>query len=239
MSGGSVEVAYEIATDPEMRDIVRQGMAIAESNFAFSVHLEVHGLQSARPYWYRFRRGAAASRIGRAVTAPQPGSRVESLRFGFVSCSNYEAGYFSAYRHFADQHPDLVLFLGDYIYEDVYRDRRSVRTHKLRKLNQRHSASSTSASVSSDRHDKMPPCNLNERDRARGPELAVRRLTPSISDTIFGVPHNSRSAARTSPSSARAVTSPCSKHGISDAARYKWKRSLADWTYPAPVARRH
>lgn len=129
MSGSAVEVAYEIASDTQMRTVVRQGMVTADSDLAFSVHLEISGLQPARPYWYRFRSGDAVSRIGRAVTAPELGSPVDALRFGFVSCSNYEAGYFSAYRHLADQHPDLVLFLGDYIYEDVSRDGHVVRTH--------------------------------------------------------------------------------------------------------------
>jgi alkaline phosphatase D len=129
MSGGSVELGYDIATDVGMRKIVREGSATAEADLGFSVHLQVNGLQPHHSYWYRFRSGDAISRVGRAVTAPQPGSRVDGLRFGFVSCSNYEAGYFSAYRHFADEHPDLVLFLGDYIYEDLFRERRTVRTH--------------------------------------------------------------------------------------------------------------
>ena len=51
------------------------------------------------------------------------------LRFAFVSCANYEHGFFSAYRHLADEQPDLVLFLGDYIYEYVDRVRSTVRRH--------------------------------------------------------------------------------------------------------------
>ena len=128
ISGGSVEVAFEIAADEQMRDVVRKGTATADKDLAHSVHLEVGGLQSARPYWYRFRSGDAVSRIGRAMTAPELGGWAGELRFGFVSCSNYETGYFSAYRHLADQHPDLVLFLGDYIYEDLYRGH-TVRAH--------------------------------------------------------------------------------------------------------------
>jgi alkaline phosphatase D len=115
MRGGPVDVIYEIATDADMRNVVRQGVATAEPDFAYSVHLEVGGLQSARPYWYRFRNGDAVSRIGRAITTPEPRRGIDGLHFGFVSCSNYETGYFSAYRHLADENPDLVLFLGDYI----------------------------------------------------------------------------------------------------------------------------
>src|SRR5206468_3244643 len=75
------------------------------------------GLAPNRPYWYRFISGDAASRVGRAITAPAPGAKLGRLRFAFASCSHYEYGYFSAYRHLTDEQPDLVLFLGDYIYE--------------------------------------------------------------------------------------------------------------------------
>jgi alkaline phosphatase D len=129
MSGGDIAVGYEIATDPGMHDIVRRGEAAAEQAFAYSVHLDVGGLQSGRPYWYRFMSGDAASRVGRAATLPAPGAALDKLRFGFVSCSNYEHGYFSAYRHLADENPEFVLYLGDYIYEYVELIRRTVRRH--------------------------------------------------------------------------------------------------------------
>jgi alkaline phosphatase D len=117
MTGGDVEISFEIATDEAMRDIVRTGKSIAKARFAHSVRIDVQGLQPHRPYWYRFTCGDAQSRIGRASTSPQAGATLERLRFGFVSCSNYERGFFSAYRHLADEQPDLAIFLGDYIYE--------------------------------------------------------------------------------------------------------------------------
>ena len=129
MSGNDVTVAYEIATDPAMRDIVRRGEATAEQAYAYSVHLDVAGLKSGRPYWYRFMSADAASRIGRAVTLPAPGTALDRLRFGFVSCSNYEHGYFSGYRHLADENPEFVLYLGDYIYEYIEEKRPIVRRH--------------------------------------------------------------------------------------------------------------
>jgi len=125
----NIEIAYEIAADPNMREILRRGAAVAEAAHAHSVHLEIHGLAPGRPYWYRFTSGAAQSRIGKAASLPAPGARVDALRFAFVSCSNYEQGYFSAYRHLADEQPDLVLFLGDYIYEYIERRRPTVRLH--------------------------------------------------------------------------------------------------------------
>ncbi|MCR8721805.1 alkaline phosphatase D family protein [Pseudomonas syringae] len=111
-----VEVRWKIASDAAMTRIVRSGQATAHSRFAHSVHVEVSGLQPGRPYWYQFESLGAQSPVGQACTAP-PATAMAAARFGFVSCSHWEAGYFSAYRHLAAERPDLVFFLGDYIYE--------------------------------------------------------------------------------------------------------------------------
>jgi len=129
MSGGDVALAYEIATDDGMANIVRRGEATAERAFGYSVHLDVTGLQPGWQYWYRFKSGDAVSPVGRAVTLPAPGTSLERLRFGFVSCSNYEHGYFSAYRHLTEENPEVVLFLGDYIYDTIEAGRPIVRRH--------------------------------------------------------------------------------------------------------------
>ena len=115
VTGGDVPVGYEIARDEAMRDIVRRGVADAEAAYGWSVHADIAGLQPGRPYWYRFLSEDAVSPVGRAMTTVAAGMPVERMRFGFVSCSHYEFGYFSAYRHIADENPDMVLFLGDYI----------------------------------------------------------------------------------------------------------------------------
>jgi alkaline phosphatase D len=129
MTGGDVPVAYEIAGDPAMHDVIRRGTALAEVAYGYSVHADIRGLEPGRPYWYRFTSGDAASPIGRALTSAAAGARLDRLKFGFVSCSHYEHGYFSAYRHLADENPDLVIFLGDYIYEFIEEARPKVRTH--------------------------------------------------------------------------------------------------------------
>jgi alkaline phosphatase D len=127
--GGDHEIGYEIAEEPAFRRVVQRGLARAEGTFAHSVHCEVRGLQPGRPYWYRFFIGPWSSAIGRSTTAPAPGSAVAALRFGFCSCANYQHGYFAAYRHLAEEEPDLVLFLGDYIYESVDRSPAAIRPH--------------------------------------------------------------------------------------------------------------
>ncbi|MCX7064474.1 MAG: PhoD-like phosphatase N-terminal domain-containing protein, partial [Proteobacteria bacterium] len=93
---GNYVVRYEIATDSNLRTIVRRGEATANSAFAYSVHAEVDGLAPGRPYWYRFSCGDAHSRIGRASTLPGNDASVAQLKLGFVSCANYEHGYFAA-----------------------------------------------------------------------------------------------------------------------------------------------
>jgi len=129
MRGDSVTIAYEVASDAAFTTIVQSGTALAEARYAWSVHHEVRGLAAGRRYWYRFTSGAARSATGTAVTAPAAGTQPAQLRLAWVSCANYEHGYFSAYRHLAEEQPDLVLFLGDYIYEGVERNRPVVRRH--------------------------------------------------------------------------------------------------------------
>ena len=114
-----VPVRWEVAGDEAMRQVVRQGTVEAERRSAHCVHVEVSGLEPNRPYWYRFTGLGEQSPIGRARTTPSPTDRLDHLRFAFASCSNWQLGYFSAYRHMVEEQPDLVIFLGDYIYEST------------------------------------------------------------------------------------------------------------------------
>jgi alkaline phosphatase D len=92
------------------------------------VHVELDGLRPDRDYWYRFTALGAQSAVGRGRTLPREDAEVSALRLGFVSCSHWELGWFSAYRHLAEERPDLILLLGDYIYEYSYTGRRADRT---------------------------------------------------------------------------------------------------------------
>jgi len=129
MAPATVSVRWEVAEDEGMQRVARRGTAEAEAEFAHSLHVECGGLEPGRDYWYRFVVGGEASPVGRTRTAPAPGAAVDRLRFAFVSCANYELGYFSAYRHLAAERPDFVLFLGDYIYESASQSDRRVRSH--------------------------------------------------------------------------------------------------------------
>src|SRR5215213_4133218 len=121
-------VTWEVAGDESMRTIVRRGEASAEPDWAHSVHVEAHGLEPDRWYWYRFTAGDAQSPIGRTRTAPVVATQPSRLRFDFASCQHFEQGYFNAYRHMVADEPDLMVFLGDYIYESHW-GRDLVRSH--------------------------------------------------------------------------------------------------------------
>ena len=125
----AVEVEWEIAADERFATVVARGAETATAQFAHSVHVEADGLSPGRHYWYRFRAGSASSPVGRTRTAPAQTENPARLRFAVASCQQYEQGYFSAYRHMADQDLDFVLHLGDYIYENSW-GTRHVRKHQ-------------------------------------------------------------------------------------------------------------
>jgi alkaline phosphatase D len=121
-----VAVHWEVAADESFRRIVRRGVTTALPARGHSVHVEVDGLLPGRDYHYRFFCGSganqAASPSGRSRTAPAPDVMPGRLRFAFASCQQYEQGYYGAYRHMVAEDPDLVVFLGDYLYESSWGD---------------------------------------------------------------------------------------------------------------------
>lgn len=127
-----IEVQWEIALDPGLRQVVQRGTATALPQTAFSLPITLAGLAPGRPYWYRFTALGHQSRTGRATTLPPSASALQRLKLVAASCSHYEKGFFSAYRHMADEQPDLALFLGDYFYEsNVSSQLPAVRRHGL------------------------------------------------------------------------------------------------------------
>ena len=110
-------VRWEMAEDEALRRIVAKGIATASPALAHSVHVDVAGLQPDRWYWYRFMLDDAVSPTGRTRTAPAPDSLPSALKLAVASCQHWEFGSYAAHRHIAAAAPDLVAFLGDYIYE--------------------------------------------------------------------------------------------------------------------------
>jgi len=124
-----VEVRWELADDESMTKNVVSGTALATPQLGHSVHVELNGLKPDRWYWYRFRVGDAESPIGRTRTLPERTSLPGRVRFAVTSCQNYEQGLYTAYEQMARDENDLVLHLGDYIYEYEAGRNGKVRTH--------------------------------------------------------------------------------------------------------------
>ncbi|UQX00737.1 alkaline phosphatase D family protein [Streptomyces sp. RerS4] len=116
--GAPTTVGWEVAEDKAFSRTVASGSVTTSAAADHTVKVDVRGLRPQTPYWYRFTAGAVVSPVGRTLTAPAPEETTPGVRFGVVSCANWESGYFSAYRHLAAR-ADLqaVLHLGDYIYE--------------------------------------------------------------------------------------------------------------------------
>ena len=112
----TIEVTWEVAEDEAFSRIAARGTEPAPAAWAHSVHAEPAGLRPDRPYWYRFTALGQRSPVGRTRTAPAPDADA-SLRVVIASCQRYDVGHYAAWRHAAASSPDLVLFLGDYIYE--------------------------------------------------------------------------------------------------------------------------
>ncbi|MGW5060685.1 alkaline phosphatase D family protein [Streptomyces sp. NPDC004096] len=117
-TGPDTEVGWVVARDKALTDIVAKGSVTATAASDHTVKADVRGLAAATDYWFRFSAAGTDSPVARTRTAPAAGAAVSGLRFGVVSCANWEAGYFSAYRHLAARADlDAWLHLGDYIYE--------------------------------------------------------------------------------------------------------------------------
>jgi alkaline phosphatase D len=129
MPAGVAPVRWMVGTDDALRDIAAEGAIVTNADVGYSVHAVVEGLDADRPYWYRFAIGDYETPIARTRTFPAADASPSRLRFGFASCQNYRDGYWSAWGDLAGEDLDLVVFLGDYIYESGLEG--AVRAHDI------------------------------------------------------------------------------------------------------------
>lgn len=124
--GPEVTVDWTVSRDPELQDVIRSGQAIATAARDHTVHVDPWGLAPDTEYFFGFTvtdgpHAGARSPIGRTRTAPVPGAQVAELTLAVGSCANWESGFFTAYADIARRgragELDLMVFLGDYIYE--------------------------------------------------------------------------------------------------------------------------
>ncbi len=116
-NAGDINIELEIAADPNFAATFQRTRAVAEARYAHSVHHVVTGLQPNTHYYYRFsHQGYTAT--GRTRTAG--GGDRDYVKFAFVNCQNLQEGFYPVYRDVAqDDELDLVVHLGDYIYEST------------------------------------------------------------------------------------------------------------------------
>jgi alkaline phosphatase D len=109
-------VDWQIATDTTFSTVINSGTVATDATVDYTVKVDATGLQPGTWYYYRFKNNGNYSLTGRTKTAPV--GDMDSLRFAIVACSNYQAGYFNAYKDIAVRNDvDAVVHLGDYYYE--------------------------------------------------------------------------------------------------------------------------
>ncbi len=114
--GRAVEVAWQVAADPNFKRIVRRGRATALAARDHTVKAAVTGLKPGVVYFYRFVAGKAVSTVGQARTLPA--GPTPDLVLASCCCAMYAGGYFNGYEAIARlPRVDAVIHLGDYIYE--------------------------------------------------------------------------------------------------------------------------
>ncbi|MCW2750813.1 MAG: alkaline phosphatase [Aeromicrobium sp.] len=116
--GAAATVSWQLASDSKFKHVVKHGTFKTTAARDHTVKFDVTGLKAHTYYWYRFTFKGQHSAVGRTRTAPAFSAKLDRMRFGVVSCSNMQAGWFSSYRHLAARDDlDAILHLGDYVYE--------------------------------------------------------------------------------------------------------------------------
>lgn len=113
-SSARLQVTWEIALDQQFKQIIKTDKVTTTASQDFTVKVDATGLKPDQSYFYRFIFGDKVSPVGQTKTLPSSATKVS---FAVCSCSNYPAGYFYVYREMAKQNVDVVIHLGDYIYE--------------------------------------------------------------------------------------------------------------------------
>ncbi len=113
---GNVDVDWQLASDTAFLDVVSRGQVKTDSSRDHTVKVVVEGLNAGQEYYYRFSTNGTNSPTGHTQTLPD--GSPNQLVLAIATCSNYPFGYFNAYDAIAnDPGIDLVVHLGDYIYE--------------------------------------------------------------------------------------------------------------------------
>ncbi|MBU2039651.1 MAG: alkaline phosphatase D family protein [Gammaproteobacteria bacterium] len=115
-TGAEAQVGWVVATDEAMSNVVASGSVYTDSRRDFTVKVDVTGLNADTLYYYQFAgKDGAVTPVGQTRTLPV--GSVDSVKLAVCSCANLPAGYFNVYNEIANSDADVVVHLGDYIYE--------------------------------------------------------------------------------------------------------------------------
>ena len=111
-------IYLDVAKDKDFSTVVVSQSVEVDINSDYTVYADVSKLTSNTKYYYRFRNEVTKSRsvTGETKTLPAAGEASE-VKLAVVSCANYQAGLFNVYGAVADSNAEVVVHLGDYIYE--------------------------------------------------------------------------------------------------------------------------
>lgn len=117
--GNFIKINWQMATDKDFGHVVKEGIQYASATNDFTIFQDVTGLNANGKYYYRFMQLDLGEKsvVGETITLPEAGASLDSLKLAVCSCSNFPAGLFNVYDAIANSDADVVLHLGDYIYE--------------------------------------------------------------------------------------------------------------------------
>lgn len=131
-SENTPKIIYEVSIYEDFRKIINQGEITTSQEKDFTFKVDIENLKPDTEYFYRFKYQNEYSPIGKSKTLPE---NTNSLRVAFVTCQNYGAGYFTSYKHILEDNPDVVVMLGDSIYESVKKGYRTDTSKYAQTLN--------------------------------------------------------------------------------------------------------
>ncbi len=114
-----IKLNWQIATDEDFSKVVRSGEVIASSAQDYTVAIDVQELPSNSKFYYRFFDLVTekTSVTGETITLPATGDAIANVKLAVCSCANFAAGLFNVYGAMAKSDADVIVHLGDYIYE--------------------------------------------------------------------------------------------------------------------------
>lgn len=118
-SSESIEITWEISVDAKFEKILRQGKIFTDESRDYTVSVDVQNLPSNKTFFYRFYnvKTKEVSVVGETITLPSQSDNISQVKMAVCSCANYAAGLFNVYEAMANSDVDVVVHLGDYIYE--------------------------------------------------------------------------------------------------------------------------